>query len=61
MDNLKYKGKNGVKQFYDDPELEAEAQYAKENGYSPPKLPAESVKKITEAFVNGTGNKFIIY
>lgn len=55
MDSFKNKGKNGAKQVYDDPELEAEAQYAKENGYSSLKLPVESVKKITDAFVNGTG------
>lgn len=56
MDSFKNKGKNGAKQVYDDPELEAEAQYAKENGYSSLKLPVESVKKITDAFVNGTAS-----
>lgn len=63
MEAAKYKGKNksGIKQKFDDPELEAETRYAKENGYSPPRtLPSDSVKKIAEAFLNGTGKLHLL-
>lgn len=60
MDCLKYK-RNVLSQDLDDPEFEAEVIYAKKNGFSLPKLPSDSVQKITEAFLKGSGKNFKSY